>query len=287
MNLGTTFSHRHVSYLGLPIDESFDYLLSMKFQIIRLCCYWNEIQTYKNEWNFQNIHLLLKKCESAGQNVCITIGMKAPRWPEFYIPTWAVDNIDAACLNFVSMGINQLKHYECISTWQIENEPLDPSGPKNQTVSETLLTREVDIVKKLDDRPVLLTVWGNTLFSRSCYKKITQHADIIGVDIYYRVPTLGIYCGPGGGDKNIAKSLQQSQKPIWLTELQAEPWENRWTKPRSESMSPQILLENYKKARKLGAAAILLWGSEFWLKEAKNGNPDYLNAVKKITKNEL
>lgn len=42
--LGTTYSHRHARCLRLNLDTAFDELLNLRFDIIRLGCYWDELQ---------------------------------------------------------------------------------------------------------------------------------------------------------------------------------------------------------------------------------------------------
>ncbi len=285
MNIGTTFSHKHASYLGLNPQEGLKKLISINLTPIRLCCYWNEIQPMKNKWNYSKIESLIEICEENRQNIVLTIGMKAPRWPEFHIPDWASvqsNEIETNCSNFVINTVRRFQKYKSITAWQIENEPLDPSGPKNEIVDQAFLESQIKSVKEIDNRPIMLTVWANTFNSRSCFNSILHMCDIIGLDIYFKVPGPGIYFGPEGGVLNIKEKLKHCSRPVWITELQAEPWENRWTKIRNGSMSHAKLLENFKQIVNLGAENILLWGSEFWLKESEQGRHGYLNTVNKI-----
>lgn len=61
--------------------------------------------------------------------------MKAPRWPEYYFPSWVMDKTPEGAreyvLQFIKTVIEKFKKYLCISAWQVENEPLDPSGAAN------------------------------------------------------------------------------------------------------------------------------------------------------------
>ncbi len=280
--IGTTFSHRHLKFLGLDTSRSLQQVLSMRFSVLRLCCYWDEIQPQKNTWNFDQIDFLLSECEKYNQPVCLTIGMKAPRWPEFHLPQWvkeSPDSLEDNLLTFVNTMFERMKKYECIKTWQIENEPFDKSGPENNAVSENILAKEVSLIKSHDQRPVLISVWANCLKSRNSFRTALEYGDIIGLDLYYRVPYLGLYGGPEGGLNKVKSCLTGCNKKIWITELQAEPWENKFTRVRSASINNTLMKENYIKTKSAGFDTILLWGCEFWLLENKKGNSAYLSAV--------
>src|SRR3990167_1148280 len=88
MPIGTTYSHKFAKYLQLDHQKSFNDIIALNFNIIRLCCYWDEIQPTKTSYDFSSIQWMLDVCEKHNQNVVLTIGMKAPRYPEFYIPSW-------------------------------------------------------------------------------------------------------------------------------------------------------------------------------------------------------
>jgi hypothetical protein len=76
-------------------------------------------------------------------------------------------------------------------------------------------------------------------------------------------------------------------KPFWITELQAEPWEESQTQFLSEapkSMNVSLLRSNINRAKKLHPDAIILWGYEYWLWKKLHGDDRLWNCVKALKK---
>lgn len=277
MLIGTTFSNLYTKQLGLDVEETFQELLQLKFDVVRLCCYWNEVQPDEKTFDYSALKKLLDQCEKNNLVVVMTIGMKAPRWPEFYLPKWiAFDHPDFTkfLFQFIERTITELKFYSCIKYWQVENEPLDPSGPDHKIISLELLQKEIELVKKLDpDREIILTAWGNELVKRNCIPQLNQSADIVGLDLYYKVPTVKLlnktfYVGPNDSSQRMIDHLTCTTKPVWIMELQAEPWEKNVVIPKikePQSMNDRILQFNFDNARELNPQAILFWGFEYWI----------------------
>src|SRR5690606_1853571 len=226
MLLGTTYSHREINYLKLDQNQSFLELLDLKFDVIRLCAYWSEIEKVNGAYNFQILTNMLDTCEQRQQKVLLVVGMKSPRWPEYFIPGWiqaaSVEQARSHASMFIQQAVQHLQKYSCIVAWQVENEPLDPSGPQKWNIPLSILEEEVALVKQLDpDRPVHLTAWGNELTRRQTFAQITEIADSIGLDLYYKVPqTRWMYSGPKDSDKTLKLMIQNANKPVWITELQ-------------------------------------------------------------------
>ena len=287
MIFGTTFSHRYARYLNLNLTDSLDEILKLKFNIIRLCAYWDEIQSTPNEFNFFDIKAILDKCQQNNQDVIFTLGMKSPRWPEFYFPSWLKIKNPTYAINhvlpFIKQSIIKLKNYNCIKYWQIENEPLDPSGHDKMVIPFDALKQEVDLARNLDpERKIIINLWGNELTKRNILPYVRLLADVIGLDIYYRVPcAIFKYRGPKDNDQTLSNIINESTKPIWITELQAEPWGNNM------NMDSQLLLNYFRRAVKLNSQAILFWGIEYLLSEKNKGNYSLWNEVLNIlhTKN--
>lgn len=290
MKIGTTFSHPHLKYLKFDPMEAFSELVKLDLGIVRLGLYWNEIEKEEKKIDFTNITNLLDACENANLDVVLTVGMKAPRWPEFYFPTWVKNKKPVDCesyvLNFVETSIVNLKKYKCIKYWQIENEPLDPSGPKKMKIPYSLLIKEIELVRSLDTRKVVTNVWANKLSKRGYYKDLAAVADVVGLDIYYRVPSLlKGYHGPSDRDIKIKTILSGLKSQIWISELQAEPWEKDELVSSSQkppSMNEKLLFDNYERVLKFSPKVILLWGFEYWLLRKSKGDFSLWNAVKKL-----
>ena len=290
MRIGTTFSHRHASYIGLSPNESLIQTLDLDFDVLRLCSYWNEIQPTKNGAYFDAIFSLLEECEKKQQDVAMTVGMKAPRWPEFYIPQWAQGaETGKYVLEYIEKLVLKLKDYTCIKYWQVENEPLDPSGPNNQIIEKEIIKKEIELISTLDPtRPIILTAWGNQLTKRNHIPTISPLADIVGLDMYYKVPHKRLFKKSYNGPSDSMESIKQcvkNCKELWIMELQAEPWED-FNIYNSEIKTPSFnhkdLITNFTEALKLHPRAIFFWGVEYWLWQAKKGNMSYIEEYMKV-----
>lgn len=295
MLLGTTYKYKQISSFSLNNIDSFNEIVNLKFDIIRLGTYWKDVQKNKTGFNFSQIKTLLDICEANNQKTIVTIGMKAPGWPEFYLPTWlnfaSFEDITPYLYNFVQNAVFSLKNYKCIYAWQIENEPLDPSGPHNLTIPLEVIEKEYKIFKKIDpSRKILINIWGNDKRRDNNIKKVIKMTDIIGLDVYYKqffkkYAGISLYLSPRGSLSSSSESIHKYNKPLWITELQAEPWEKNskyYLSDSPKSMNPKLLTENYLKVVELNPQAILFWGCEYWLWKKSKGDNSFLNTVKGI-----
>lgn len=291
--IGITFSHPFIQYLGFQTQDALDSALFMGFSHIRLGCYWNRIEIQKDVYDFGEIERILDKCEAASQPIIINVGMKSPRWPEFYIPTYLENGevgggeIKERALLFIDATITKLKKYVCITHWQVENEPLDPSGVSNLVIPLSTLKEEVSLVRSLDNRPIIITLWGNEMKKRNLLPIVEPIADVVGLDIYYkqfRGEIFGkcFYSSPQTSDAYFSKLIHDCDKPILITELQGEPWEKNeqgYLSEKQRSISPELLRNNIKRANTFGVQEIILWGFEYWYYQMKKNNLSYMNIL--------
>ncbi|MBD3250234.1 MAG: hypothetical protein GF381_01520 [Candidatus Pacebacteria bacterium] len=296
---GITFSHPHLSRLGLDPDQALQTALEFNFSYIRLGSYWNELEPKPGQYNFDCLFNLLERCQAAAQPVVLTVGVKAPRWPEFYWPdrlsakSTANQTTQQQILEFTKQVVSSCQRFSCITHWQVENEPLDPSGPNNLSIPLVFLKKQIELVRQIDTRPVVINLWGNDLLVRGLFNQVEPLADIIGLDLYpkqFLTQFFGksFYRGPSQTAKQLKELLIKSSRPIWITELQAEPWEKDETAYLSAnpgSISPELVKKNFKWATQLPVEEIFLWGFEYWLWQAEQGNKDYLRVVKKLVGN--
>lgn len=294
---GITFSPRQASYLGLNPVDSFRRLLTLPLRYIRLGAYWQELEAQPGVFDWQPLTQYLDMAEKSQRKIVLVIGAKSPRWPEFYLPEHVRQqsrlfdqSTEKLLLSYLHELLLVCRSYQCISCWQVENEPLDPSGPDNATIPYSLLEQESALVRKLDSWPIMMTVWGNELSKRGHLPRVAGLADVIGIDIYYqqfiaRVARKNIYASPRDSDATLTKIIQTSTKPVWITELQAEPWEKDtqgFTADNPGSMSPEKLKTTIDRAQKLGAETVLLWGAEYWLWRQQQGDSRYLDLISHI-----
>ncbi len=297
-HIGTTFSHLQAKSYGLDPEQALSELIEANLAPIRLCAYWSELEITQSEFNFEPILSLLDICQEKNVPVVLCMGMKAPRWPEFYIPKWletkSITQTKDFLFIFLKKILDQTKKFSCITHYQVENEPLDPSGPKNLKIPLDLLTEEVSLIRSIDpSKKILLTAWGNTLSKRQTLPQLNQLADVVGLDLYYKVPWSflgGIfhgYSGPADSQYSLKQLIHKNDKPVWITELQAEPWETSPINPLSDthpSISPRLLSGNLENAHDLGIQTILLWGSEYWLSLKNKSLSRMWHSVAKLTR---
>lgn len=305
IGLGITFSHTHLNYLDcvkppdsppITVGGALERALGMGFSHIRFGSYWREVEIKPGVYNFSVLEGLLDRCEGAGQGVIMNVGVKSPQYPEFYWPTYLEEKnlgnpeTRKRTLLFTKECVGALKKFTCITHWQVENEPLDPTGDENVAIPLDFLKEEVGLVRSLDSRPILLTLWGKTLKSRQLYPQIFDLADMVGIDLYYRGSGKSYTTsGPRINHAYVRRFVETAPKPVIISELQAEPWEinvSRYLSKNPKSISPELLESNLKKASSLGVKEIILWGYEYWYYRESQGDSRYLEVVKRHLKSD-
>lgn len=310
MQFGISFSHPHISAQhGDPL-EALDASLDFPFSWIRLGCYWSEIEQTQGVYDFSRLDPLVDWCQKNNKHIVLTVGMKAPRWPEYYIPGW-IDTTDIpknamldpshntklyeSTIRFLSACVNHYKKSKSIRVWQVENEPYDPSGPNNWALSSGWVKREVELVRNLDPkRKILVSFWANETTKRGVYKDAVIQGDCVGLDLYPRVPTsfpknlLVPYSGPldsWGVHQKICREIVKQKKEVWITEMQAEPWEPGVLVAdpmHAPSFQPERFGNHMRLALSLDPSVVLLWGYEYWYTQKLRGNPSYWNEARKM-----
>ncbi len=304
MNLSTTISPHQLASLELDPDLALEQALQLRFSHLRLPVYWSDSEPEAGNYNFSAIRKWLQKCEEQHQPVVLTLGVKAPRWPEFYWPTFLsaksetnfeTSSTVAALLAFVERTVHELNGFSCISHWQVENEPLSPSGPDHQIIPLTILTQEIKLVRSLDPRPILTTLWGNEQHVGQLLTQLANLSDVVGIDLYYaqylrQIFGRSVYGGPHLNPAQLQAQIQRLDRPVWITELQAEPWEKDTSSYKSDhptSCSPEIITANLQRVQNLGASEIFLWGYEYWLYRQQQGDSRYLNLISDFNSNNV
>jgi hypothetical protein len=307
MQLGASFSHVHLHSLKLDPLKAIKEFNTLNLPWIRLGCYWNEIEKKPGKFTFEKIEPLLEFCESKKISVVLTVGMKAPRWPEYYIPNWLSENVRHgklskikatdkllldATLNYLKNTVNHFRKSKIIKVWQIENEPLNPSGPSWMRIDSKFLKKEVELVRKIDsDRRVMISLWGNEIGMRWHLPKAATLADIVGLNFYlkheFSIKGKFIkYVGPMHSKKTVKNKIDQIRKKgkkIWITELQAEPWEPGeivTKKKNPPSFLPKHFRANLNYAKGIEPDVALLWGFEYWYWKKLHGDLRYWHKAK-------
>jgi hypothetical protein len=252
--LGTTFSQLQCRYLGLDARTAFRHICSLGFDVIRLCSYWNELEPVKNQFDFTMLDWLLDESHRQEVDVVLTVGMKAPRWPEFHLPDWLNARHDTSSrskpldqnqeiaertLYFIQTLMQHTRHAANLKYWQIENEPfthLDITA--GRYLSAAFVQREVELVRSLalPDQKVLMTnaislPAAEDAGDDRAFRESLALADAVGMNVYTKVPVgnSSRYLEPQEAYRtklrDWQKTLVNHGKEDWIAEAQAEPWE--------------------------------------------------------------
>ncbi len=328
VQVGTSFSPRRAAYLGLDVRDSYSQLLAMHFRVIRLPAYWNEIDAGGSA-GYDQLDWLMAEAARAGQPVVLTLGMKSLGWPEFYLPdelqpaAGLSDSSDitgdadlrSATLVFIEDVVARYRANPQLVAWQVENEPFNRAGPQKWWLGQEFVRQELQAVKALDGRPVIVTAFSHfnrgldAASSRQGFDlrqilgfevdsaerdslAVLQAGDILGMDVYTRIGYrfLGrdtISTANDDWDQHLIRWRQAAQrqgKRAWVTEAQAEPWETdktSYTAPRS--FGPGHIAQTFTGLKEAGYSTVLLWGAEYWLwQDQRMGDGRWLQTVRDI-----
>jgi hypothetical protein len=303
LNTGFTFSERQAGYLDVSWQQAFHAAMDLQPDVVRLGAYWDTIEPKPGQYDFTTIDWLLDNT-APQSSVLLTVGMKAPRWPEYYLPGWLRRQVQApqgsdvaesatvraAALQYVKAVVQHEKGRTNIKYWQVENEPLDPSGPRQWTIDAGFLSEEVALVRSLDPtRPVVLNMFVDTsplgywpparkaMIDRA--QRLVNLADVVGLDVYPVRPmsSAGVNLSltwPAWEWQGRLRTLQamgsKAGKPVWISEAQAEPWvPAKLVASAGGNTSPGLTTSTVDSLQAAGFNTILLWGVEYWYQQSQ------------------
>src|SRR2546429_9763756 len=146
-SLGTSFSPRKARQHGLDPARAFRQVLDMGFGLVRVSAHWDEL----DDGRWRPLEVLLEAAERVGQPLLVTVGMKAIRWPEFYVPPAlagrAMNELRGPLLEFVTTTVERYRGSPAVVAWQVENEPLNRAGLRRRAIPFELLAAEVAAVR--------------------------------------------------------------------------------------------------------------------------------------------
>jgi hypothetical protein len=301
MSVGFTFSERQAGYLDLSWRQAYSAAMDLSPSLVRLAAYWDTIEKAPGHYDFTNLDWLLDHTPPQS-SVLLVVGMKAPRWPEYYLPSWLKASLKApkgadvaadgrvrdATLRFVAEVVQHEHGRTNLKYWQVENEPLDPSGPRQWTIDAGFLAEEIGLVRTLDhSHPIVastfvdtspvgvLPPWRSQLESRA--RTLLTMADVLGLDVYPVRPVdtrsfklafkwpVWVWEGRVRGLQRLA---QAAGKQTWISEAQAEPWlPARVVDTNSapaQNAAPGLTANAVSHFQADGFSTILLWGVEYW-----------------------
>ncbi len=290
---GITFSSQQASDLGLDPKAAYLSLLDdLGVRQLRLGAYWNEIEPSAGKYDFSQLDWQLEEASKRNATVILTVGRKAPRWPECFEPDWAKEMTETEAEDQqVAMVQNVVSHYwndPTITMWQLENEPFvgwfgvcPPPNPK-------LLQRELDVIRSISNKPVLITDSGEL----SIWNQAARFGDVFGTTMY--TITWNQYWGyshlpiPALYYRLRARLWGRQPKDVLVMELQAEPWSPATplaTTPIEEQMKSMNMTQfqhNVQLAHDTGFGDVYLWGAEWWIWMKDHGHPEFWDYAKNL-----
>jgi hypothetical protein len=293
---GITFSTKYAKQLGLNWQETYLKILDdLEVKKIRIPIYWDEIETERDNFDFEYYDFIFKEGEKRNVEFIASIGWRLPRWPECHAPDWAMQQklgeTQRRVLVMLEAVVNRYRNQQSIKVWQLENEPFFDAFGICPPSDEKFFKQELDLVKSLDDRPILISATGEL----SWWKKEAKHADIFGTTLYRIVwgPLTGYakYPLPPWFYQLKASLVKINPDKRIIIELQAEPWVPKGsivhlsTKEAEKSFNLNQFKENIKFAQKTKFKEIYFWGAEWWYFKNLNGDNKYWNFARKIFNN--
>ena len=281
LDYGVTFSQKFAEELGLDPKKLYTEILDdLKTRDLRLIAYWDRIESEEGGFSFDDLDWQIAEAEKRGAKIILAMGKKTPRWPECHEPNWLGNLVqNEKLLNYIKTTVEHYKNSPAITAWQVENEPLFPFGTCSST-SINFLNKEIELVRSLDARPIMLTDSGelgfmwpylsikSDIFGTTLYRQVKNER--LGEIKYWFIPAYYFRIKAWWANKVLGGE-------ILISELQAEPWvttliSNVPLEEQYRTMNPEVFKEIIDYAERSGFPKAYLWGVEwwYWLREKKN-----------------
>lgn len=280
---GVTFSSAQAKTLGLDPQETYRAILDdLGVRRLRLIAYWEEVEPRPGAYEFSSLDFQIKEAEKRGAKTIVALGMKLPRWPECHMPEWARQqkDVEKALFQYIERVVERYKNVSAIEMWQVENEPFYKFGECPE-ISHGTIKKEVEFVRHLDSRPILITDSGEL----GTWIGAARFGDVVGTTMYRRNLTpLGYmsYPLPARFYEAKAKLVEKIfSKKVIVIEMQGEPW-MRSPNPADFPIEEQFRGLDFSRfqqhlayARASRLSPVYFWGVEWWYWLKKNTHPEF------------
>lgn len=290
---GVTFSKKFTEELNMDWKEVYQAILDdLKVKHIRVPIYWDDIEQKEGDYNFGDYDYIFDEGKKRNAKFVVNLGWRLPRWPECHTPNWLIDaetkTIREKSLKMIEEVVTEYKTRSEIIYWQVENEPLLKYFGECPKPDYDFLKKQIDLVKNLDDRKIIISASGEL----STWRKEAKVADILGITFYrvvwskyfgfIRYPVPLLYYQAKAAILNIAPENRI------ITELQLEPWTPKGKiidlekKEIDKSMSIRQFKSNLQYAVDLNWQRAYAWGVEWWYWQKEYGDEAYWGTAKKL-----
>ncbi|MEW6610972.1 MAG: beta-galactosidase [Patescibacteria group bacterium] len=301
---GVTFSKKYAEELGLNWKNAYlSTLDDLGARLLRIPAYWDEMEPSQGQYYFSDLDWMLMEADRRGAKVLLAVGRRLPRWPECHDPRWLRDaderrlntqmnadnkyNLQTALLIYIRTVVERYRSHPAVVAWQVENEPFLSVFGICPSPDKTLLDEEINLVKSLDNRDVILTDSGEL----SDWIALSKRADILGVSLYRLV--WNQYFGyfhwplPSSYYRKKAELSLGRVKDVIITEVQLEPWtgEPILGVPISDqrrTFDQKRFHDTIEYAQETGLRQIYLWGVEWWYWMKMQGFPEYWEEAREV-----
>lgn len=295
MQYGITFSQEQAIKTGLNWQKMYLTILDgLGVNNVRLIARWDQVETEQNVFEWKDIDWQINEASKRGVSVVLSFGQRVPRWPECFIPEWAKRlepaEYEIALIDYIEKSTKHYKEFTNIAYWQVENEPFLNSFGFCPKGNYQLLEKEVTIVRKNDSRPIIATDSGEL----GLWYKAASLGDVFGTTMYRKVwnKNLGYFKWPlPAVSYQLKGRLLAPGKPVYIMELQTEPWGSNFRFITDIPIQEQLtefnerhLLENIDYAERGGFTDIYLWGAEWWYWLKQKGHPELWDTAKDLWK---
>ncbi len=297
LKYGVSFSRFHADELNLDWKETYLALLNdLGVRHLRFSAHWPITEPKEGKYNFSELDFQMKEAKAKNATVILAVGRRLPGWPECHIPEWAKSlsrqEQQARVLKLIEAVVNRYKVYGSVLYWQVENEVFLTGFSRSNCgpLDKEFLQKEIDLVRRLDKRPILVTDSGEFGTWHGAYKA----GDIFGTSMYLYVwpRSLGfpirypITPAFFRIKRNITSFLFGA-KPSVVIELSLEPWllqpiVNTPMDILLERMGIDKFNNMITFSSKTGFDTFYLWGAEWWYWMKAKGHPELWDRAKEL-----
>ena len=326
-HFGATFSPADLQGRGLDWRAALDAGDELGLDFLRVPASWDRIEPKEGQLDFAELDELIERAAGKNYSLLLTVGMKAPRWPEYHLPGWAQPQLDLfetlvdffsipflgqhvgaevstdpvlrqRTLDFVKETVRHVKGLpsaRAVVAYQVENEPMDKAGPRRWWLGADLVAEEAALIRAEDPgRPLVVNCWCEdqriSSFPWGDGDYATRNALAIG-----DVIGLDTYWGVGDIPANqldaMNRCVNRPRKVLARAEaLGKDAWivESQAEGWGSYQPTPDDVRWLVHQHESLDFKTILLWGFETWYeKKVKKGDTALWDVVEELASGAL